>query len=267
MNKQSQYQADLPPDFDSMRAKKKESLKRQQDLLKSGCEHDKELAQRLALCNPKERCRSAACPVCFREYRKVMFKELHAFYNQHKDWRFVTLIFYSDALTSRELFFWDPAMLKKRLGRRLKRAGIYGPAIGSFEVDFHTDQQRWLPHVHLLIPWDKEGFEELHETMIKPPDMQTRPGITSKPMDVRCIKSPPGAFTYLFKSYCSRIDRYTDKTGKTRTSRKRRLRGVEHRLSLTLMDRLGFGGIRFLYGLRANGRSWEPKLSLSPRRK
>lgn len=177
------------------------------------------------------------------------------------------MIYYTDAMATREISRWHPDQLKRRLGRQLERSGMKGPVIGSVEVVFHPDQKRWLPHFHLILPWDQVGFDNLRRTMTRRPNMETRPGIKSRPMHQEDVTSPPGAMTYLFKTMWVRKERYTDKDGKSKTSKPLRLKEPHHRLSLKKLDQIGFSGLRFLYGLRANGQSWQPKLSTSPKKK
>lgn len=238
----------LPTGFETLEQARQESNVRQKDLAKRPRKQSRALGQKLAECRDENPCQSAACPVCRRNNRIRTIGEATKFYESGQAWRVVTLIFYAEAMTSKRLSVWDAKQLKNRLYKQMVRAGIKGPVIGGLEVDYHRDTKHWLPHFHLLIPWDATAFEKLRQSMKKQGKLDLRLDVVSRPMYVRKVKDPANQISYLFKSYCSEVVSYTI-NGKRWTT-KQRLPDKKHALSLRVLDRLGFTTLNFQYGVR-----------------
>ena len=247
----SQKKIRLPKGFESLEASQNESQIRQKCLLKSRSKRCRNLAEVLADCEGDDwPCLSGACPVCFRANRRKIIPETIKLYGQYPALKAVTLIFYEEAMTSKEFMAWDVRPLIVKLRKKFGRCGVRGPVIGSFDIDYHTDIKRWLPHLHLLISSDEAGLKALRRYMKRPKNM-VRDGVKNRPMLVQGIHDPAKQASYLFKSYWSEVYCYS-KNGKRRTG-KRRLKTRHLALSLVKLDQLGLQGGLLLYGLRYSG--------------
>ena len=163
-NVQKGEKYDITKDLDGFESNIKaesESVIRQSYLDIAINEKSRELGERLALCEKDNRCGSAACPHSAREFRRSIYAESRALYEQYGMVYIVTVVLYFDALTSKELFSMDPKLYKQRLYQQLKRAGFKGPVIGYFDIDYHTEIGRWLPHFHLLVLENDPPISEL----------------------------------------------------------------------------------------------------------
>ena len=238
----------LPKRFETLKASQKESRLRQRCLAKSSLKRCRKLGALLDSCGGDDGpCGSGACPVCFRAYRKNMITKALKLHDKHPELKVVTLIFYEDAISSKDFMRWDVSKLLNKLRRQLGRIGVRGPIVGSFDIDYHDDIKRWLPHFHLLIPNDEGELKALRRYMNKGKNM-LREGVKNRPMLLQKIKDPSKQISYLFKSYWSHIDHYL-KDG-ARGTKKKRLKQRQFAISLVKLDQLGLKGGLFLYGLR-----------------
>ncbi len=247
----SQKKIRLPKGFESLETSQNESQIRQKCLAKRRSKRCRSLAASLAACGGDGGpCGSGACPVCFRANRRKIIPETIKLHGQYPALKAVTLIFYEEAMTSKEFMAWDVRPLIVKLRKKFGRCGVRGPVIGSFDIDYHADTELWLPHFHLLISSDEAGLKALRRYMKRPKNM-VRDGVKNRPMLVQGINDPAKQAGYLYKSYWSQIACYS-KNGKRRTA-KRRLKKNQHALSLLKLDQLGLQGGLFLYGLRYSG--------------
>ena len=146
----------------------------------------------------------------------------------------------------------DPKIYKQRLYQQLKRAGFNGPVIDYFDIDYHPEIGLWLPHFHFLVLDEDPPVDELKRRFYsKKIFIENRSTDTNRPVVVQEVKDPAQQISYLFKSYWSRVEAY-DVRGQRRT-KKYRLMPSELRLSLRVMDRVGFSGFLFLYKVRYKG--------------
>ena len=246
----------LLPKFETYAEAVKESKRRQRVLANSHRAKDRDLAAKLAMCGRKNRCKSAACPICFMEHRMDIILELVKLSKGAKKAHVLTIINYK-GLTNNELFKVDLKKYKNTLRKQLKRVGFTGVVIGSIEFDCHPEIGVWLLHYHLLVLGDKAPIEVLRERFysnIEPiPDRSSN---IYRSVFIQKLKpeleDKYKQLSYLVKSYCSRVEVYRTPKGKRRT-KKYRLKPNELRLSLRVMDRVGYAGLLFLYGVRRNG--------------
>ncbi len=239
--------------FESIDDAINESLIRQKFLYDSELDEDHLIANDLESCieNVDRVCNSTACPIDVRLFRQWLCAELIELALQHECLQLLTLLFYDEMMTDKELNRCDFKKLKERLWRQLKRAGFENPVIGTLEFDYHTECGLWLPHFHLIVMDDRPAVEKLRAYFKK----QKRPGYTStisRPFYVRDIHSKAGAFSYVCKLYSMSVVPYLNGQGERRT-KKYRLKDKQLRLSLRVCDRLGFSGLLFLYGVRRVG--------------
>jgi hypothetical protein len=220
------------------------------------------LFKKLNACEPLDPCGSTACPECYRHHRLIMIKEVLKLCNKRKKWRSVTLIFYQDALSDNELLEWRPDALKARLRRWLKESGFTGMVIGGFEMDFHTDIKKWMPHFHLIIPNDKEAINKLRIKMKNARNMSTRIGVVNRPMLSSELKAPERQISYRFKAIWWRVEsiQYNDVYMLNNRERKRKRRTIKYRLlkkqhadSLIMLNAIGIASLTFMYRVRRYG--------------
>ena len=231
--------------FESIQKAKAERNKRICSLMKSGDPAAHQLADLLKECanNP---CGSAACPVCFRQFRVGLYQQTRALAIPKGDWRIVTIVFYEATVSSEKL---EPEWLQglpTRLRSRLRATEITGPVIGGMEFDYHPEIGKWMPHFHLMMP--NQDFSTLR-SLIKKKCRIEGYGKELRPMKVQPLKLRIKQLTYLLKSYCCRVERYETETGKKRT-RKVGLKTDELNLSLLTLHQLGFSSLCFKYGIR-----------------
>lgn len=207
------------------------------------------LRRRLMQCTIESPCGSAACPQCFRQHRLRKLAELEGLRKNRKAYRVVTLIYY-DAMQERDaLPAWNYNRFKERIYKMIKRAGFVGRIVGGFEMDFHDDIQRWMPHLHLLVPNEKKPLQVLRKAMRKDKNMQTRPGIVSRPMKMQRLRDFDKQVTYCFKGMWQELRSYKDGVGDRRTC-KHRLPPALLAHALCKQDESGFTGLTFTAGVR-----------------
>ena len=235
------------PDFETIQHMEDESEIRQRDLFNNTTSLYRQLGAILYECNDEEPCMNAACPVCFREYRKQIIYDTLQSIDNINDYCIVTIIFYRDAMTNRDITKANILRIKNKLYQQLNRIGFNNHIIGSIEFDYHCDIEKWIPHFHLLVKKDKNRLYKLNEYMSKPNNLNTRNGVTDKPMKVQDLKDPVKQISYLFKAYAKELVAYRDRNNKRR-NRAVRLKGNKHCLYLNIRSELKHSGLLFSYG-------------------
>lgn len=224
-----------------------ELRKRVRYLYRDGRRECSLLAIKLNECSDEEPCCSAACPKCFRDKRIKFIAEKVSLIKFRYNWRIITLIFYSDMFIDEQLMDFDINKLKDRLRKKLRRIGYKGVVVGFFDLDYHSELDRWIPHFHLLANIDIDGIKALRIYMSRNEKITCRGGVVNRPILIQRLKNRFKQISYLHKFYWSRVEYYIDNKGKRRT-KKYRLRDKQHCLSLMKLDQLGFKGLEFIYG-------------------
>ena len=243
------------PNFETLEDANKESQIRQKALIKGGY---RDLAVKLADCAQDYRCESSACPQCVRHNRRGFYPAATVLSKQYNmdNQRTVTLIYYSEAMTSKELKYFTPNRLTERVRKQLTRCGFQNPVIGGLELDYHEDIDLWIPHFHLLVTNDIDPLETLREKYLikekRTPSKGTHTTPTSRPMMVQRLKRPPKQLSYLCKQRWQSISAYigTVKGKRKRKTRKLRLKGYKFILSLIVLDSYTFSDLMILYKVR-----------------
>lgn len=163
----------------------------------------------------------------------------------------MTVLYSDQMMTDKEFYQFDPIKLQNRFRQQLKRSGFNNPVIGQIEFDYHSESERWLPHLHLIAMSDRDPTEVLRKRFFTKMKRENTGASVERPIHVVELKDKPEQISYICKSYCMRIDVYDD-NGKRRT-RKFRLKPSQLRLSLRVYDRIGFSGLSFLYKVRQRG--------------
>ncbi len=235
------------PEFETIERMEHESGIRQRDLFNSTTKLYRLLGSILYECNEDEPCMNAACPVCFREYRKQIIYDVLQSIDNINDYCIVTLVFYRDAMTNEDITKANILKIKNKLYQKLNRIGFKDPIIGSIEIDYHDDIGKWMPHFHLLVKKDSDRLYKLDCYMHKANNLNTRDGVIDKPMKVQDLEDPIEQVSYLFKSYAKELVAYRDKYNKRR-NRPLRLKSDRHCLYLNLRSELKYSGLLFNYG-------------------
>jgi len=208
-----------------------------------------QLAEKLKNCIKGSRCNSGACPVCRRNFRRSVSGEVLRNFSDLSKAFSTTLVFTELRVREQKLFSINPLAMMETLRAQLKASGLGNIiAIGGFENDFDVETQRWEPHVHLLTYGC--SYDEL-DALRKyyPPVKQVR-----RPMLIQKIKHPEKQYSYCFKSYMARKEKYI---GKYRICcRKYRLRPHSlHNLSLLYLDQFAPQELLFMQNMQTkNGK-------------
>lgn len=209
----------------------------------------RKVRRKLKSCTADSLCGSAACPQCFRLHRLRKLAELEDLRKKKQTYRVVTLIYYDAMLEQDELLAWDYSRFKDRVRKMIRRAGFVGKIIGGFELDFHIDTQRWMPHLHLLVPNERQPLKALRRAITRDKNMRTRPGIVSRPMKVQKLRNFNKQVTYCFKGMWQELRSYENGKGE-RGTRKYRLPPAQLAQALCKQDEIGFTGLTFTAGVR-----------------
>ena len=246
------------PGFETIADADKESQIRQTALFKRGLVNRvyNDLAEKLFEGGGDDyHCMSPACPRCVRVNRQGFYHAATTLSNQYDEanQRLITLVYYSDVMTTKQLMGFDYTRIEQRLYKQLERCGFKHPVIGGLELDFNEDIKRWVPHFHLLAVNDVEAIEKLRGYFKK--EKRSMSSVDpfaqyiSRPMLVQRLKNPSKQISYLCKQRWQSIHAYRDKDGKRRTS-KRRLDERRFPQSLRLLDQFSFSDLLFLYKAR-----------------
>lgn len=229
--------------FETIEDKYKESLRRMDDLLEGGCK-EVELAEELLTCRLKDPCKSLACPMCVRNKRIQLIKKAFSLIDEEQEAYVLTIVFYQDAISDDQFEDWKPELIKKRLRAQIQRLGIAVRAIGSIELDRHSFQEQWLPHIHLLVIGDREDINKLRAFYKKRRNTEFDVRKVSRPMLIQKLKDPKDQISYLFKFWMARVEKSMIQ------SRKFRLRTAHHSMSLLKLNDLGLQRLLFDYSPR-----------------
>lgn len=231
----------------------RESNIRVKTLRNSAPPRNQGLADLLESCCQESLCDSAACPRCFSRVRKWSYSKFIRLKNEigSKETKIMTVLFYKEMMSNRELFKYNLNLLKHRLRRQLQRSGFTCPVIGYFEFDYHTESRLWLPHFHLMVLGsENHAIEKFRKMCLK--QKRDVGASVGRPLHVVRLKDEVKQVSYLCKSYCSRVETYLDEDCKRRT-KKCRLKPNQLCLSLRVLHRLGLTGRLFLYRARLIG--------------
>ncbi|HCU0431104.1 TPA: hypothetical protein OUE92_003304 [Serratia marcescens] len=254
--------AEALPKFETVVKVRAEKCFRVKSLQKCQGKVYQDLFKKLKDCHPSYPCGSAACPECFRKHRLEMIGEVLRLCKKSKKWRSITLIFYQDAFYDNQLLKWQPDTLIARLRRWLNECGFSGIVIGGFEMDYHIDIKKWIPHFHLIIPNDKQAIKRLRIRMKNKKNINTRGNVINRPMLVSKLKAPLRQVSYRFKAIWWRVEsiQYDDYHIQGSKERKRKRWTKKYRLlrnqyadSLIKLDSIGITGLTFMYKVRKYG--------------
>lgn len=207
------------------------------------------LLQKLEECCIDKPCNSPVCANCSRNYRIFIINELSKNIAEQSNWVIVTLIYYLDVMTTKDFEHFDIKRLKAKLYQQIKRAGFQKIVIGGFEIDYHTDIKRWVPHFHLLMGNEPYALKKLRKMILKKCTYELRSNVIARPMKVLPLLDVYKQISYNFKPYSMEVRAYRNHEGKRRTA-KYRLIAKRFALSLIKLDQIGFHNLCFQYKCR-----------------
>lgn len=248
---------ELPEKFESVVKCKEENNIRVKHLRKKGKEEGRILALKIDECTLKHPCGSGACRLCSRAFRVLIFNRTKRFLEScNLPCSLVTIVYFQDAMTDAQLAKMELASLKSRLRKQLHRAGLKSEVIGSFELDYQSDIELWMPHFHLLVFANRDEIEALRGPLLKKNFLKGLNRIF-KPLRVDKIKEFDDLITYIYKFIWEDRKRFPikkeyrkKKSGKEEyRTKKHRLSPERHAMALLALDRFGFNGLRFSSGV------------------
>lgn len=241
------------PKFETLKASRKEKELRIEKLSRSGCYKGKLLAAKLSDCLDEEPCFSFACPECIRKFRIRKISQLVLFSEDYTAWKVATFIYYDEMV--RELCHLDIVRLKSKLRKQLERAGVTDVLIGFFEVDFHSEYQRWMPHFHLLVRCQNTHSREWKKLRNTFENQQTPSSVhirKCRPVLFQKFKEPLRQTAYICKVMWQQVDSYYDSKDRRRT-KKVRLSNRNFVDALLKLDSLKSSDLQFMYKVRQHG--------------
>ncbi|MBF0612982.1 MAG: hypothetical protein HQL55_17825 [Magnetococcales bacterium] len=239
----------------------RESSVRQKCLYGSTDTRDHDLADKLHYCNKlgsggnRKPCGSPACPHCVERYKKWIMEEAKVVFVEDAGLLFVTVLLLNRRMTDEEVMKFDPKQMHNSFGKQLRRAGIRGPFLGCLEMDYNMESESWLPHYHLVMMGsDAKQIEVLRKRFYCIGGVgATNNTAGGRQLLVRETNGISRQLSYTFKFRWSRIEGYFSPTSNRHRTWKYRLNATRQRLALRTLDRIGFNGFLFLYGLRRTG--------------
>lgn len=234
----------MPKGFETYKQCLNEQKVRIRDLENFGKFGSPELAEWLRSCEKNRPCGSAACRFCASRLRQTLFRSISTDSElQSVPACMVTIIYYQDAFTTKDLKLWTPNTVHTRLRQQLHRIGLKCPVIGTIELDFQSDIQLWMPHYHLLVFATSEEIEPMRGSLLKKNKLPALEGRILRPLVVKRITTLDSAITYQFKFIWEDRRRFKVEL-KDRTKKYRLPRELHAKLLLTV-DRLGFDSLVF----------------------
>ena len=141
------------PRFETYDKARKEAKFRIHVLDGSTKEEDVILADKLRFCSDEHWCDSPACPICFREMRKFFFSWVSFLSEHFEHTNIVTVLHPSKLIPGSDLELSNAkslgSLLRQRLNRTVGDQDVY--MIGCLEIDYHLEQDIWLPHYHFAV--------------------------------------------------------------------------------------------------------------------
>jgi hypothetical protein len=173
------------------------------DILIGGDANAKKLADLIGGCDKGKRCRSGACPICLRRWRRWFAGTVAGLIAEDDvNWWVASLVPPDLVFPIGKLDQFEPAKFKDRLRKQLQRSKISdATAIGGIDLAVqHFDDGRgevWHPHAYLLIR--KRGKKAIHRALTRfyPSTDDTPRPLRVKKIDKTDLLKPT---TYAFKS-------------------------------------------------------------------
>jgi hypothetical protein len=245
-----------PTSFDAKKARKRyvKRLKRFSPQFPEAAE----LANILARCKPRRRCKSGACPECGRAFQRFFVAEVITLASNDSSLQLtaVSIAFQKDRTAEDRLNALQTKGMKRSLSAAIKNADGLAWLVGGIDLSLNDDTQRKLD-----IAWQPQfyGFAQVtsREVVSKTLGDKYSPSKTApRPVQVKDCDGSARAISYGFKNDFVRRIAYRGQAGppgnrrKFWTTRKVSPRATEHVRAMLWLHKIGLGGRLFLKRVR-----------------
>ncbi|PML78142.1 hypothetical protein BCT69_16575 [Enterovibrio norvegicus] len=202
-------------------------------------------------------CGSLACKRCVRDVRMKavdrLVKEMGG-----KPYKLITLVCYSDVIHGSSLDELNIKKLKDKLRKQLERSDVYLPLIGTFEVDYHSHIDSWVPHFHLLMPACEKTEGAIRSSFRKSHDIKMWKGRIARPVYLKSVIAGEevAAVSYVLKVvWATCVDYWCERREKLVT---KKMRGKPTHVaeSLLFLDSITSDQVVFEYRVKGTKSSW-----------
>lgn len=248
------------PEAENRREDRVGRLRRQLPKLDEGHSLRKPIRQVLETllhCRNGERCGSPACPICKRNERRSLVRDMLIIWPDQPEvlarLKALTLLHEDWIIPAGELDTLHPRTITDKLRKQLHRMEFKGMVIGGIDGSFDADSKAWFIHVHLVAKGlNEEMIEKLRELY---PASDSVP----VPVMVKPVKDAARQFSYVLKSFWNWRQRYVDDQGHYNTVEKRRRVPEPHHTEYLLwLDRFAVSDLMLLVGVRRYGGRLRP---------
>ncbi|MCA2016124.1 hypothetical protein LDJ79_08380 [Vibrio tritonius] len=197
-------------------------------------------------------CNSRACFLCNKDLReKIVDEYVELIDGDPRDYMLMTIIPYQLWFKHHELDDFNLSRVKREFREQLKSAGFQGPIIGMFEMDFHTPDEVWGPHFHLILPYtdrNQRAYKNYQNMKNWSDAIEFAPHISHRPFHHERIKEgeTTEVVSYIHKMMPRERTHYMDKDGKP-NSRPRRLKDRLFADSLVKIDQWSYATLRIFW--------------------
>ncbi len=215
------------------------------------------LGRKLASCCKGQRCRSAACDVCLRAFRKSLSRKLKKIYGCSEHWTRASVITEKLTVPYGELWGVNLVTIVRRLRKRLERSPLRDLiVVMGIDVSLNLEDneiQHWQFHLYLIVNADhtKELERAIKSTF--PPEPTA-----FRPYEFEKVETAEKVLTYLSKAiFCRRSGYYRNNRHRTKYLP---LKNRDQRQLSVFLDRHRLNDRLIFRGVRRNGR----RLQLTP---
>lgn len=248
------------PDAESHRDDRVVRLRRQLAKLDEADSLRKPIRQVLEIllhCRKGERCGSPACPICKRNERGSLVRDMLTIWPDQPEvlvrLKALTLVHQSWIIPAGELDKLHPRTITDKLRKQFQRMGFTGIIIGGIDGSYDPDLEVWFIHVHLIV----EGLTK--EMVEKFRDLYPASERIPVPVMAGPVNEAARQFSYVCKSFWNWRHRYVDDEGHYNTvEKKRRVPEPHHTEYLLWLDRFAVSDLMLLVGLRRYGGQLRP---------
>jgi hypothetical protein len=219
----------------------------------------KATADRLAACEPRNRCMSGACPECTRAFQRWFVdstERLTQARNSHHELVTASIVFPNGWVPWHLTNTISVQNLKRAVTRSIEGSPVVDWMVGGIDISLNDDRQKslgmgWQLQVYALaMVKDRNAFASLLR------DQFRRTAQISRPVQIKAYDGSSEANSYAFKTEFVRRIAYRGRTttkGKNREcwmTRKVSLPPVDHADLLVRLDSIGLAQRLYLRGVR-----------------
>jgi hypothetical protein len=216
-------------------------------------------ANRLAACEPRDRCMSGACPECTRAFQRWFVHSTERLSKgRSSDGELVTasIVFPNGRVPVGAMDTLDTLNSKRTVTRSIERSPVVDWMVGGIDISLSDDTQKnsgtgWQLQLYgIAMVKDRTAFSSLLKAQFR------RTASISRPVQTKAYDGSPEAISYAFKTEFVRRIAYRGQTstnGKRREcwmTRKVSLPPIDHADLLVRLDFLGLAQRLYLRGVR-----------------